>query len=126
MKTLEQLLTEIELAPTVMDLSLEQEFCRELVKHQYQSIGAQWNTVREILDRLQESHTDTFYEMRSGEEFRDFVNWSQQLANETTDPALAEYLAGVASMFSMTPGHDGNGTPDQSIRQNGAEGRVIP
>lgn len=38
----------------------------------------------------------------------------------------AEYLAGVASMFSMTPERDGNGTPDQSIQQKGAEGRAIP
>ncbi len=104
MRTLEQILQEIELAPTVMDLALEQAFCRALMKHQCHAIGEECATLRKILDRLEESHIDAIYEMGPKDEFDDFVKWALQLASEIADPACAGALAGVASTFSARLG----------------------
>jgi hypothetical protein len=90
-------------APTVMDLSLEIEFCHRLMKLESMELEQNWPLVSEIFERLCESHMDTIYELVSIEEMSFFTRWLRHLAEKTSFAGRKKEPGYVEGMFSYLP-----------------------
>lgn len=94
---------DILVAPTIMSLSSELEFCHRLMEIDHSELAESWSLVSEIFERLYESHTDSIYEMLSTEDTAFFVTWLERLAKVLAfSPRRAE-IGSMIDMFSCLP-----------------------
>jgi hypothetical protein len=103
MVNVEAIHRDIKQAPTVMDLEVEIEFCRRLIELSPEDFAAHSTLCLDILERLDISHSDTFYAVTSLDQLAFYVNWARSLAES---PACTEYkwsLLDTADMFSVLP-----------------------
>jgi hypothetical protein len=103
MSNLTNIHQEIMQAPTVMRLQMERDFCERITKLPPDEIAGHWDLMTDILGRLHESHTDTFYEVTPNDDFSFFVDWARAMARQPQNAKHATGLLGVADMFTVVP-----------------------
>ena len=103
MHTVESIHRSIMNAPTIMDLSVEESFCIQLVKLSPEEVAGNPELIADILDRLDESHSDSFYGVTTTDCFSEFITWARKLATTPSCFQLSGRLTGIADMFSILP-----------------------
>jgi len=101
--SLKAIYKEIMSAPTVMDLSLELQFCHRLCAIDEETLLTCMDLIVKIFDRLHESHTDTFYEVKLKEQCAFFVDWANAAASNPNFKCNSREFSSIADVFSCVP-----------------------
>lgn len=81
MTAIGQLLRDIDDAPTLMDKSMEQAFCRRPACLDHRQAFDEWPQARGIVARLSDSRVQAVFEADSEEDFRFFRDWAERFSS---------------------------------------------
>jgi hypothetical protein len=90
-------------APTMMTVDEELNFFQRLMELSAQDINTNWGAFRKILDRLYESHTQSFFSVNASnkELFFKAAGWLESIV--TSDSKRAAELRSMAEHFRIDP-----------------------